>query len=453
MAKLKVGAGIANLDVPVEHYPAHTQFAVCEDKYNDCHVRAIALEAGEKKVMLLCYDLSDLPEVPDLEQKLAQAIGYDPEDIIITVTHNHTSPCDRGCRFAPEEEKAKFRQLFMEIELEASLKAVTDAVASLRPAKMGYGEINSYINANEITRVPEIGYYCDPETNGYSDKTLALLKFVDENDKLIAVLMNHCTHATFAMGNDENGKRATSSNFCGITCQWLEEYYGGGMVAAWTSGAAGNQHPLLSEHFVLTYTDGYRSRVELPDGAEHLLMQHAGRQHAVDAVNGLERITEYTDDIEIKHAKSSAKIENQKRAVGKEAPPPRPVFYGTGVRSNQPEPAPAFVAPEIVDDPEHPSTLLLDMLVLGDVALLGLGCELFCQIGRDIKAALPAKHTVVITHTPGYVGDNPHAVGYLVDKSSATSHNHKLYRNLKPGFYDELVVDAAKKLYADATGK
>lgn len=453
MAKLKVGASIANLDVPVESYPAHTQFAVCEDKYNDCHVRALALEAGEKKVLLLSYDLSDIPEVPGLEEKIAAVIGYDPEDIVITVTHNHTSPCDRGCRFADPEGKAAFRELFLGIELEASLKVARDAVAALRPAKMGYGEIDSYINANEITRVPEIGYYCDPETNGYSDKTLALLKFVDEEGKLIAVLMNHCTHATFAMGNDANGKRATSSNFCGITTQWLEDYYGGGMVALWTSGAAGNQHPLLSEHFVLTYTDGYKSRVMLPDGAEHLLMQHAGRQHAVDAVNGLERITEYTDDIEIKHVKGSAKIENQKRKVGQEGPPPRPSFYGEGVRSNQGAPAAPFVAPEIVDDPEHPTTLLMEMLVLGDVALVGLGCELFCQIGRDIKAALPAKHTVVITHTPGYVGDNPHSVGYLVDKSSATSHNHKLYRNLKPGYYDELVVDTAKKLYADAMGK
>lgn len=450
MAKLNVGAGIANLDVPLECYPAHTQFAVCDDKYDECNVRAIAIEAGEEKILLLAYELSDIPEVPELEQKIAQTIGYNPENIIITVTHNHTSPCDRGARPAPEAERAAFRELFQGIELEASLKAATDAVTALRPARFGYGEIDSYINANEVTRVPEIGYYCDPETNGYSDKTLALLKFVDENDKLIAVLMNHCTHATFAMGKDLTGKFATSGNFTGITSRWLEDYYGDGAVVAWTSGAAGNQHPLLSEHFFLAYTDGYKTRVELPDGAEHLLMQHAGRQHAIDAVNGLTRITEYTDDILIRHVKSSVKMENQKRVVRQDGPPPRPVSYGLDVRSDRPEPAPAFVAPEIVDDPEHSSTLQMEMLILGDVAILGLGCELFCQIGRDIKAALPAKHTMVITHTPGYVGDHPHAVGYIVDKSSVDSHNHKLYRNLKPGFYDDLIVNAAKDLYYKA---
>ena len=449
MAKFKVGAGIANLDVPEEHYPAHTQFNVCEDKYDECNVRAIAIETDGKKVLLMFYDLSDIPEVPDLEQKIAAAVGYDSEDIVITVTHNHSSPCDRGSRRVTEAERTAFRIMYFEIELAASLEAAKMAVSSARPAKYGYGEIDSYINANEITRNPEIGFYCDPENNGYSDKTLALLKFVDEDDNLICVMMNHCTHATLGMGLDANGKFASSGNFTGITSRYLEDYYGGGVVAAWTSGAAGNQHPVLSS-FTMSYTDGYRTQVQLPDGAGHVLMEHTGRQHAIDAINGLSRITEYTDDIELKHVKSSVRIENQKNLSHGDRPPHMRANYGTGVRSNQPAPAPAFVEPEIVDDPEHPTTLQMEMLTLGDVAILGLGCELFCQIGRDIKAALPAKHTIVVTHTPGYVGDNPHAVGYIVDKSSIGSHNIKMYRNLKPGHYDELIVSAAKELYQKA---
>ena len=449
MSKFKVGAGIASLDVPKEYYPAHTQFAVCEDQYDPCNVRSIAIETPEKKLLLMAYELSDIPEVPDLEQKIAEAVGYDAEDIVITVTHNHTSPCDRGSRRASETERTAFRELFFGVELEASLKAAKMAVDSARPAKYGYGEINSYINSNEITRDPEIGYYCDPEGNGYSDKTLALLKFVDEHDKLICVLMNHCTHATFGMGRDANGKSATSGNFTGIASRFLEDYYGNSVIAAWTSGAAGNQHPTLTQ-FVMSYTDGYRARIQLPDGAEFALMEHAGRQHAIDAINGLAQITEYSDEIELKHIKGTVTIENQKRKIPAPNHMPQRPDYGLGVRSNQPMPAPAFKEPEIVDDPEHPTTLQMELLTIGDVAVFGLGCELFCQIGRDIKAAIPAKHTMVITHTPGYVGDNPHAVGYIVDRSSIGSHNVKMYRNLKPGHYDGLIVDAAKQLYHEA---
>lgn len=450
MSKFKVGAGIANLDVPLEDYPAHSQFAVCEDKYDECNVRAIAIEAGEKRIILMAYELSDLPEVPDLEKKIAEAIGYDEDDVVMTVTHNHTSPCDRGSRRASEEEREAFRNYYFGIELEASLRAAKMAVGSLRPAKYGYGEINSYINANEVTCDSSIGLYCDENGNGYTDKTLALLKFVDENDKLIAVLMNYCCHATFAMGLDANGKHATSGNFTGIACRFVEDYYGDGVIAVWTSGAAGNQHPMLS-HFVMKYTDGYKQNIELADGTEHLLMQYAGRKHGIDAINGINRITEYTDEITVNRVKGSVPIENQKNKETMRQMRRERIDYGLGVRSNQPAPAPEEPMPVCEDNPDYVGTLQMEVLTLGDVALVGLGCELFVQIGRDIKNALPAKHTIVITHTPGYVGDNPHAVGYIVDKSTAKLNFYKNFRNLKPGFYDELIVDKAKELYQEAT--
>lgn len=447
MEKFKVGAGMASLDFPLEEYPVMSFSSVCEDKYDDCNLRAIAIEAGDKKVMLMCYELSDIPEVPQLEEKIAEAVGYAPDDIIITVTHNHTSPCDRGARRgATAEERQAFRERYFKLELEASIKAALAAKASLRPAKYGFGEINSYMNANEITRNSEIGYLCDENGNGYSDKVLSIIKFCDENDKLICVLLNHCTHATMAMGLDANGKYATSGNFTGIACRFVEDYFGDGVIAAWTSGAAGNQHPVFQSMYLKkAYTDGYTTVVPLPDGSEHIIMEHMGRQHGIDAINGINLITEYSDEITLSHVKDSIMIPTQKS--GEDGFHSSRLNYGTGVRSNQPSPAPEFVPPETPDDPEHPAELKMELLSLGDVAIVGIGCELFCQIGRDIKAALPAKHTVVVTHTPGYVGDNPHAVGYIVDKSSLGSRNVKLFRNLKPGCYDDMIVEEALKLY------
>lgn len=449
MSKFKVGAGIAPLDIPESEYPAMSQFAVCESKYDSCFCRAIAIETEDKQLMLMAYELSDIPEVPELEKKIAEAVGYDEGDIVITVTHNHTSPCDRGSRSATDEEREAFRNKFLKIELEASLTAAKAAKASVRPARMGYGEIESFINRNEITRNPSIGYLCDTETNGYSDKTLAIIKFVDDKGKLICVLMNHCTHATLAMGPGLDGKYATSGNFTGITSRFVEDYYGGGCIAAWTSGAAGNQHPVFG-YLSKPYTDGYVSHIELPNGAEHMLMEHTGRQHAIDAINCIDNINDYSDEMDIKHVKTSITLPNQKN--NEHHLFHKRVDYGMGVRSNMPEPAPAFVRPEMVPDPEHPSELLMELVMLGDTAIVGLGCELFCQIGRDIKNAVPAKHTVVITHTPGYVGDNPHAVGYIVDKSSVGSTNMKVFRNLIPGGYDDMIVDAAVRMYNDANG-
>ena len=453
MSRFKVGAGIACLDYPLDQYPAMCFFAVCEDKHDDCFCRAIAIENDDRRIIIMAYDLSDIPEAPDLEKKISEATGVPEDDIIITVTHNHTSLCDRGAiRARNGKNDESFRPKMFRIETEASIKAAKSAVESMRPAKYGYGQINSYIAANEVTRNPQIGLYEDPNGNGYIDNTLAILKFVDENDDLICVLMNHPCHATCAMGNDFNGKPAISGNFTGVASRFVESYYGGGAVAAWTSGAAGNLHPIRDGHGRIDYTDGYVMNTELPDGTGFVMMEQTGRQHGIDAVNCIEKITEYTDDIEIRHIKDKVKIETQKRADSTgERPPFGPrIDYGTDVKSNQSEPAAPFVRPVMVDDPDHPAELLMEMLVLGDTAIVCFGCEMFCQIGKAIKDAVPAKNTIVITHTPGYIGGDPLSVGYLVDKSSADSNLVKCFRNLKPGFYDDMLVEKSVAMYKEA---
>ena len=453
MSKFKVGAGIASLDYPIEKYPAMTFSHVCEDKYDDCSCRAVAIETDDCSILLFAFELSDIPEVPELEARLSEATGIPEENIIITVTHNHTSPCDRGSRSCrDEEQKRAFRKEFMEIELASALTAARMAMNSLQDAKYGYGEINSYVASNEIARNPKIGLYIDKNGNGYVDNTLSIVEFTDMEDRPICFLMNHPCHATFAMEKDENGKFATSGNFTGITSRFLEDYYGNGVVALWTAGASGNLHPTFPERIVIDYTDGYKSNVELPGGAAHMMMEQTGRQHAIDAINCISRIGEFKDEMVLRHSKGSIIIPTQKNTTSKDGPmmPWDRPEYGTGVRSDQDVPAAPFKEPVIVDDPEHPSELRMEALVIGDIAFICLGCELFCQIGRDIKNAIPAEHTVVITHTPGYVGDNPHAVGYIVDRSSIGSGNHKLYRNLIPGAYDDMIVKLAQKLYEEA---
>lgn len=452
MSKFRVGAGMASLDYPIEKYPAQSFSVVCEDKYDDCNTRAIAIESDDRTVLLLAFELSDIPEAPDLEKKISEATGVPVDDIIITVTHNHTSPCDRAARMCSDQAaKDAFRREFFVIETESAIKAATDAVKSLRPARYGYGEINSYIANNELTRNPQIGYYCDPEGNGYTDNTLAIVKFIDENDRPICFLMNHPCHATCAMGKDANGKYATSGNFTGITCRFLEEYYGGGVIATWTAGASGNLHPIHDANIRFNYTDGYTGEYKLPDGAGHLLMERTGRQHAIDAINCIDKIAEFTDEMKLAHVKDFVMIPTQMRPGGNAVisntgkPPKRP-DYGPALHSNQPEPAAPFVAPEIVPCPDD-AKLQMELLSFGDVAIVGIGCELFCQIGRDIKNAIPAKHTIVVTHTPGYVGDNPQAVGYITDKTAIGSTNIKVFRNLIPGAYDETIVNLALDLY------
>src|SRR6185369_16385264 len=44
---------------------------------------------------------------------------------------------------------------------------------------------------------------------------------------------------------------------------------------------------------------------------------------------------------------------------------------------------------------------------LGDIAFVGLGGEVFTEIGRTIKAASPFKQTIIVTHCNGAAGYVP----------------------------------------------
>jgi len=56
-----------------------------------------------------------------------------------------------------------------------------------------------------------------------------------------------------------------------------------------------------------------------------------------------------------------------------------------------------------------PTPLNITVGRLGDIAFVGIGCEVLTEIGMAIKAASPYKYTFVITHCNG-------ATGYLPPK-------------------------------------
>lgn len=93
---------------------------------------------------------------------------------------------------------------------------------------------------------------------GFSDKTLAVMKWEDYDGNLIAAFLNYCCHGTCAFTRrDVDGKIKTSPEFMGYACNYVQERYGGTPVIIWSSGAAGDQNPLFSsEGFPRTHEEG-----------------------------------------------------------------------------------------------------------------------------------------------------------------------------------------------------
>lgn len=441
MSKLLVGAGKALIDVPMEMYPVLTHFNECQGKYDDCYCRAIAIDNGKRKMMLVIYELSDMPTIPDLKQQIAAACGFAAKDIFCAVTHNHSSICDYGMRHNPEEDAR--REAYKPIEIAAACNAAKQAVATMRPAHYGYGEIDSYINTNRDYHSFN-GYWLEARNlGGYSCKTLAMVKFVDDEGKVIAAILNHETHATCAfLQRDFDGLCKTSGNFPGITCRFVEEYLGGDAIVAWTAGASGNQNPVLSHGLQYEYPDGYTTEVPYPDGVGYMQMEQIGRLHGADACRGLDSITEYSDVMPIAHVHDLVLMPAQKRAPGYENIKGVIRMGGKGIRTDFTPPKQP-VLPVMVDDPENPQPMEMELVIMGDIAMVGAGAEIFAEIGRDIKAASPYRKTFVVAHVAEHVG-------YVLDKSSVQSTSFQAFSNIKPGASDELIVECSLRMFEKA---
>lgn len=457
MSHLFVGAAKVSINPTPDMYPIPnkiTDFGMepmsQEAAYDEMNCRAIAIDTGKDKVMLLTFELAGAPEYPDYPRDIAKATGFPEDTVFIMGTHNHSAPRYRKNQ-VDTDALAQWITRYEKIVYDAGIEACKRAAASMRPAKYGYGEYISNINVNR--NLLSFGnYWVEARNmNGYSDKTLSIIKFVDMEGTLIAAFLNHPTHATnIYMLKDIDHKAKTSGNFTGITSRFVEEHFGSGAVAMWTSGAAGNQNPLLSHGLQYEYPDGYTTQVQYPDGTGYMQMEYMGRLHGVDCCKGIDSITRYSEHMPISHAVQDVAMPTLECL---EQWPPRSFTDvrngGNGVRDYSEVPYGQLPAPGRVPAmaPGKPRHMYLHLLKLGNIAMLFANAEIFAEIGRDMKAASPMKNTIIVTH---HYGPKCH---YIFDKTSKDVLLPMAYGGVAPGEADELIVEGELTLFDDILAK
>lgn len=446
--RLLVGAGKACIDPAADMYPLPNPRPGRDGKpfvqtgpYDSCYCRALALCTGARRALVLCYDLVGTPGIDNFRQVLAEATGIPAEQIYIVATHNHTAPFDRGRRpldsFPADcrEWYARYEQILRD----AGIAAASQAVAAMRPARVGYGEGKSYINVNRNLKTPGGCWVEESNPAGFSDKTLSVVKFEDTDGRLIAALLNHPTHATcgFKMP-DADGTGKTSGNFPGVACRFLEERYAAdGAVALWTSGASGDQGPALSFGLQMEYPDGYTTMVEYPAGTGALQIEYIGRRHGADAAGILADTETLEIPAELVMRQQAVSLPTQKQVSG-----PRGPFRmgGFGPRpEGTVEIGPRKDLPVMKRDPENPARMTLRMLQVGEVRLLFVNGEMSAYLGTRVKSLCSDKPVVVISHEGTGIGD-------IMDEQQVGQKVIQAFGRIVPGACDDLILNAAEQL-------
>lgn len=389
---LKCGVGVREI---TSSGPVHLMgYAARWDKLTDGAVhdpiwaKALYLESAGTRVMLISADLCELTtqDAQAIETEVCEKTGV--SSVMVSVTHTHSAP-----NTSPQpEEGGGFDPKWFAWVRGQMLEAAMEAAAHPFEARMGVAQ----------TDAPEVG---KNRRAGHTitDPCLTAFKFEDASGTVRAVLLNYPCHCTILDGNSF----AVSSDYPGYLYTMAAERYPDA-VALFTNGAAGDiniGYPVDAS--ALGEAMSFRSFAKAEEMARILFEKADALFTSMRTTDSVPlRMTETSVDCPLKQdvpsdeelmkgiAREQAIQQSDASAEEKRAARIREIY----IKSIQ------MVVDAVGRAPFK--RVRLQILRLGDFMLVGLPVELFCQIGMDIKAALPLPGAVV-GYAGGYVGYLP----------------------------------------------
>lgn len=377
--------------------------------HDPIYARAIVLSDGTHQAAILSWELIGMPDGvwQQVSQRVSKELGIPADHVILAGEHVHSAPTVAGAYTKGTPETIAYTAKLEDY----AFQAVKQAKANLQPARFGFGTGRAYVNINRRERFPDgqwdLGY--NPE--GPSDKTVAVLKFESLAGNPISLLINYAVHGV-VMGPDN---LEVSGDLPGATSRFVEQYYRGdiptrsdggwdlqlqpkdktnGVVALWTSGAAGDQNPIVMDQ------DNDFSMVD-----------------ALGRILGEETVRVANN---IKDLSSESSVWGGQRVINC---PGRKVASG-------PHPNGEFKFEDA-----DPVDIRLSLLMLNNIAVTGVSGEVLTPIFLRLEKESPFRHTIMVTHANGLSGYIPNDAAYnQVSYEVRTTH-------LKPGCAETGIVN------------
>ncbi len=415
-------AGAAKVDItpnagaqlPMSGYAGRTEgFKAIHDHI---YARAIVLGDGSRLAAIVTWELVGVPTPvwEELSRRIATETGIPVEYLLLAAVHDHSAPSPAGIYGNASPKSAAYTR---KVE-DDTVEAVRKAKENLQPAKVGIGTGKAYVNINRREYSPQhewwwLGY----NPAGPSDKTLTVIRFDALSGKPIAFLIDYPVHAV-VMGPQNY---QISGDIAGATSRYVENYYRGrpedtprsdagfairrrpekfteGVVAAWTSGAAGDQNPIA---------EARDSDFTLVDALGTILGEETVR--VAGAV----------------HTTGRAVLWGKQAVV---ACPGRKVEAGPRPRK------------DYKWEDADPVNIRLSLLMIGHIALAGVSGEPLTMIYQHLMKETPFSHTVMIAHANGSSGYIPDDAAFgQISYEITTSH-------LKPGCAESAIVNGFLEL-------
>ena len=385
---------------------------------------AVVIEADVKLCLVSCDVLAVGRDLCDaVSQRIEAELGIPAANVLITASHTHHAPSTFTVH-AYERDEEFYRGIG-----EAVFAAVGQAVAHLadesvgpndKEAEFGFAVGNEATwGANSRVQLKDgtIGWYGFDfaeiaRPTGPFDPDLSVISFLRPGGDLAAAIFNHSTHNIGATGPGR------SPAVYGLTAQAAEKRHGGTVLFA--PGAFGSSH-----NMGLPAADGIeRLSQAFDDSLEDLRLGLRG------PVAAIKRPFTY----ELRHFDEAAEEAAVRRWCERWYDAETVKVCGDVFRKMRAELAPL--------QGETRETWL-QVMRLGEVAIVGVPGEMFASLGLAIKRRSPFRHTVVV----GLANDE---VGYIPDRAGYDLGGYQLWTGLhsvlSPGTGERMVDEAVAML-------
>lgn len=380
--------------------------------HDQLHARALVLDDGRTRLAIVVADSCMIyREIFDAAKQLVhERTGLPMENMLMSATHTHSAPASVSV-FQSDADREY--QKFLTLRL---ADAVQQAIANLAPAQIGWGvgreprhvfnrrwrlkpgvEIKDVFgNTNDLVKMnpaPDSPELLEPA--GPTDPEVPVLAVRSLDGRPIAVLANYSMHYCGGVPG-----RTYSADYFGAFCDRLQQLLGADrqdppFVAMLSNGTSGDCNSI-------------NFREPAKPEAPFAKIRRVANDLAEVALGGYQKIA-WRDHVELRAAQKELFL-----GVRKASPDELTRLRGILIKAKLQDGQFGGWGPEVyareavlLDAFPDQLPLLIQTFRIGDLGLAAIPCEVFAEIGLEIKQGSPFKPSFTIELANGYNGYLP----------------------------------------------
>jgi neutral ceramidase len=381
---------------------------IATNVHDELHARCVVLDNSETRLALVVVDSCMVPrEVFDQAKRLAtQRTGIPVSNMLMSATHTHSAPAATPVfQSDPDPEYQKF--LARRIA-----DGVWRAANNLAPAKIGWGSAqvpehvfnrrwfmktgtvlrDPFNTTNDRVKMnPGVANANLLEPAGPTDPEVVFISLQHTNGKPLALLANYSLHYCGGVGQG-----VISADYFGMFADRIQHLLGADrqdppFVGAMANGTSGNINNINFRGGQSRLAGFGQMRLVAQDVAEAVHREHQKMQ--------------FRDWVPLKSLETELTLRVRKPAPG-EANTAERVLSAKAAPLLTPEEVYARETVLIKDYPDE-VTLVLQALRIGEAGVAAIPCEVFVEIGLDLKRESPFKPSFTVSLANGYNGYLP----------------------------------------------